>query len=100
MAFGCAVGMAVVLAYGSMLSRGFDEITARTVAFPMLVLGNVGLMLAVRRMAQGAMPRRLRDANPYGWAVAGVALAALGVLLMVPAIAHVFGLNAVLAWPV
>ena len=46
-AIGCAVGLAVVLAYASMLSGGFDAVAARTVAFPMLVLGNVGIMLAV-----------------------------------------------------
>ena len=53
----------------------------------------------VRLLARGAVPRHLRDANPYGWAVAGFALVALCVLLMVPAIARVFGLHAVLAWP-
>ncbi|SOE87657.1 plasma-membrane calcium-translocating P-type ATPase [Burkholderia sp. YR290] len=98
-AIGCAVGFAVVLAYASMLSGGFDAVAARTVAFPMLVLGNVGIMLAVRLQARGTVPRHLRDANPYGWAVAGFALVALCVLLMVPAIARVFGLHAVLAWP-
>ncbi|BCZ84516.1 cation transport ATPase [Paraburkholderia terrae] len=97
-AIGCAVGLAVVLAYASMLSGGFDAVAARTVAFPMLVLGNVGIMLAVRLLARGAVPRHLRDANPYGWAVVGFALVALCVLLTVPAIASVFGLHAVLAW--
>ncbi len=96
---GCAVGLAVVLAYASMLLRGFDAAAARTVAFPMLVLGNVSIMTAVRLRARGAVPRHLRDTNPYGWAVAGFALVALCMLLMVPAIARVFGLHAVLAWP-
>ena len=97
-AIGCAVGLAVVLAYASMLSGGFDAVAARTVAFPMLVLGNVGIMLAVRLLARGAVPRHLRDTNPYGLAVAGFALIALCVLLMAPSIARVFGLYAVLAW--
>jgi Ca2+-transporting ATPase len=97
-AIGCAVGLAVVLAYASMLSGGFDAVAARTVAFPMLVLGNVGIMLAVRLLARGTVPRHLRDTNPYGLAVAGFALIALCVLLMAPSIARVFGLYAVLAW--
>ncbi|MPW21599.1 HAD-IC family P-type ATPase [Paraburkholderia sp. CNPSo 3157] len=96
-ALGCAVGFVVVSAYASMLSRGFDAVAARTVAFPLLVAGNVAIMFAVRLLARGKASRRLQGANPYGWAVAGFAALALSALLTVPPIARLFGMRAVLA---
>jgi Ca2+-transporting ATPase len=96
-ALGCAAGLVVVCAYAAMLARGFDPVAARTVAFPLLVSSNVGIMFAVRRVAQGRASRHLQGTNPYGWVVAGLAALALLVLLTVPAIARLFGMRAVLA---
>ncbi|MBN3752232.1 cation-translocating P-type ATPase [Paraburkholderia sp. Tr-20389] len=94
---GCAVGSVVVVAYAMAFSLGFDAVGARTVAFPLLVLGNLGIMFGVRLLATGATSRLPRDANPYGWAVAGFAVIALALLLTIPTIATVFGVRAVLA---
>ncbi|MBP0593440.1 cation-translocating P-type ATPase [Paraburkholderia sp. LEh10] len=93
---GCAVGAVVVFAYAMVLSLGFDAVAARTVAFPLLVLGNLGIMFGVRLLARGAAPHPLRDANAYGWVVAGFAFIALAALLTMPAVATVFGMRTVL----
>jgi Ca2+-transporting ATPase len=90
-------GAIVVLAYAMTLSLGFDAVAARTVAFPLLVSGNLGIMFGVHLLARGAQAHAPRSANPYGWAVAGFALAALTLLLTIPAIASVFDMRAVLA---
>jgi Ca2+-transporting ATPase len=94
---GSVSGAIVVLAYAMTLSLGFDAVAARTVAFPLLVSGNLGIMFGVHLLARGAQAHAPRSANPYGWAVAGFALAALTLLLTIPAIASVFDMRAVLA---
>jgi Ca2+-transporting ATPase len=96
-ALGCAVAVVVVGAYAEMLSLGLDAVAARTVAFPLIVVGNVGIMFAVRLLARGLASREVHGTNMYGWSVAGFAALALSVLLMVPALANLFGMRAVLA---
>jgi Ca2+-transporting ATPase len=54
-------------------------------------------MFAVRLLARGLASREVHGTNMYGWSVAGFAALALSVLLMVPALANLFGMRAVLA---
>jgi Ca2+-transporting ATPase len=88
---GLGVLAAVALLYGHALLQGADESAARTLAFMTIVIGNLALILT-NRSATRPLVETVAAPNPALWWVIGGALAALGVVLAVPAFRSVFRL--------
>jgi len=86
-ALGLGVLAVVALVYAIALDRG--EGIARALGFAALVGGNLGLIVANRSLRE-TLPRVLRRENPAMWWVAAAALAALAVVMFVPAMASLF----------
>jgi Ca2+-transporting ATPase len=92
MAQGAMVLAAIALLYAYVLHAGVDAPAARTMAFIMLIGGNIGLMLANR---SGALRRSLRVRNvPLYW-VAGGAIVALGLTVYWAPLRDVFAFASV-----
>ena len=72
------------------LWAGRSDGDARTMAFSVLVLANLGLIL-VDRSRTGSLWSAFRRRNPAFWWIAGVALVLLTLVLGIPALRLIFG---------
>jgi Ca2+-transporting ATPase len=84
-----AVALATVLAAYGWALAAMPQDQARSFAFSVLVLANVGLIFANRSRTRASIGS-LRMPNRIVWAVSGAALAALALALYVPLLASVF----------
>jgi Ca2+-transporting ATPase len=90
--------LAVVLAvYGFNLLSGAGESTARMMSFSLLVIANLGLILANRSRTRSLMAT-LRTPNPAMWWVAGGAMVFLGLAISVPFFRGLFRFGTAPAW--
>jgi Ca2+-transporting ATPase len=90
--------LAVVLAvYGFNLLSGAGEDTARMTSFSLLVVANLGLILANRSRTRSLMAT-LRTPNPAMWWVAGGALVFLVLAISVPFLRGLFRFGVAPAW--
>ena len=90
--------LAVVLAvYGFNLLSGAGEATARMTSFSLLVIANLGLILANRSRTRSLLAT-LRTPNPAMWWVAGGALVFLVLAISVPFLRGLFRFGAAPAW--
>jgi Ca2+-transporting ATPase len=81
LALGASVLAGVVAVYAWALHAGRAEPEARAIAFAAIVFGNLAMILAYRSLGR---------TNPAFWTVCAAALAALAVVLYVPAVAAIF----------
>ena len=90
--------LAVVLAvYGLYLSAGDPETTARMMSFALLVIANLGLILANRSRTRSLLAT-LRTPNPAMWWVAGGAIGFLVLAVSVPHLRSLFRFGTGPAW--
>jgi Ca2+-transporting ATPase len=90
--------LAVVLAvYGLYLSAGDSEATARMMSFALLVIANLGLILANRSRTRSLLAT-LRTPNPAMWWVAGGAIVFLVLAVSVPHLRSLFRFGVGPAW--
>ena len=90
--------LAVVLAvYGFNLSSGAGEPTARMMSFSLLVIANLGLILANRSRTRSLLAT-LRTPNPAMWWVAGGAIVFLVLAVSVPSLRGLFRFGTLPAW--
>jgi Ca2+-transporting ATPase len=90
--------LAVVLAvYSFNLLSGAGEATARTTSFSLLVIANLGLILANRSRTRSLMAT-LRTPNRAMWWVAGGALVFLVLAISVPFLRGLFRFGVAPAW--
>jgi Ca2+-transporting ATPase len=90
---GLGVFAAVAFMYGHALHQGADETAARTLAFMTIIIGNLALILSNRSETR-TLAQTAGAPNPALWWVIGGALAALSVVLAVPALRSLFRLAA------
>ncbi|WP_042270567.1 cation-translocating P-type ATPase [Paraburkholderia heleia] len=95
-AAGTFAALVVLGVYAGLLSAGYQQPLARTLAFITLVLGNVALIFVIRMLSQPGRRFRACRPNRYLWIVLGVTGVALVLLMTVPAVARLFGLVALL----
>ena len=86
---GASVLAAALLAYGGALAMGLAENAARTLGFAAMVAGDLGLIFANRSRTLTAL-ETLAHPNRALWWIAGGTLAALAVVVYVPAAASLF----------
>jgi Ca2+-transporting ATPase len=90
--------LAIVLAvYGFNLLSGAGEATARMMSFSLLVIANLGLILANRSRSRSLMAT-LRTPNPAMWWVAGGAFVFLVLAVSVPYLRGLFRFGSGPAW--
>jgi Ca2+-transporting ATPase len=90
--------LAIVLAvYGFNLLSGAGEATARMMSFSLLVIANLGLILANRSRTRSLMAT-LRTPNPAMWWVAGGAFVFLVLAVSVPYLRGLFRFGSGPAW--
>jgi Ca2+-transporting ATPase len=90
--------LAVVLAvYGLYLSSGDGEQTARMMSFALLVIANLGLILANRSRTRSLLAT-LRTPNPAMWWVVGGAIVFLVLAVSVPQLRSLFRFGTGPAW--
>jgi Ca2+-transporting ATPase len=90
--------LAVVMAvYGLNLLAGAGEATARMTSFSLLVIANLGLILANRSRSRSLMAT-LRTPNPAMWWVAGGAFVFLVLAVSVPFLRGLFRFGTAPAW--
>jgi Ca2+-transporting ATPase len=90
--------LAVVLAvYGLNLLTGAGESRARMMSFVILVVANLGLILANRSRTRSLLAT-LKTRNPAMWWVTGGALAFLGLAISVPFLRGLFRFGTAPAW--
>jgi len=90
--------LAVVMAvYGLNLLAGAGESTARMTSFSLLVIANLGLILANRSRSRSLMAT-LRTPNPAMWWVAGGAFVFLVLAVSVPFLRGLFRFGTAPAW--
>ncbi len=90
--------LAVVLAvYGFNLSSGAGEPAARMMSFSLLVIANLGLILANRSRTRSLLAT-LRTPNPAMWWVAGGAIVFLVLAVSLPSLRGLFRFGTLPAW--
>ena len=90
--------LALVLAvYGVYLFSGAGELAARTMSFSLLVIANLGLILANRSRTRSLLAT-LRMPNPAMWWVAGGAIVFLVLAVSVPQLRSLFRFGTGPAW--
>ncbi len=99
LALSAALGMTVLgVSLGALyfsLSRGASEDAARTIAFVVLMGGNLGLIQVNRSWRESTLLRRGRKRNRALLWVVGAALLVLGVCVYTPGLHHLFYLTPV-----
>lgn len=95
------LGILAVIAgvYAYLLSSGFDEGTARMVAFGSLVIGNLGLIFANRYTTRSILAT-LKIPNTALWWVTGGAIAFLVLVLEIPFLRELFKFSDLKNWEV
>jgi Ca2+-transporting ATPase len=96
-AAGALAAMLVLALYAGLLTHGYPLPFARTLAFVSLVAGNVALIFVIRVLPQSGSRAPAPQPNRYLWIVLGVTGVALLLLMIVPALARLFGLVALLS---
>ncbi len=93
---GALAAILVLGLYAGLLTQGYEQPLARTLAFVSLVAGNVALIFVIRVLPQSGARAEVRRQNRYLWIVLAVTGVALLLLMTVPALARLFGLVALL----
>jgi Ca2+-transporting ATPase len=86
---GASVLLVAIVLYAITLHRGETEMTARTLTFATLVIGNLMLILTNRSWTR-VIVSTLRDPNPAIWWVVGAAFAVLVLVTFTPFLQEVF----------
>ncbi|MDE3186179.1 MAG: cation-translocating P-type ATPase [Acidobacteriota bacterium] len=94
---GASVLLVVILLFAAAQYRGESEMTARTLTFATLIIGNLMLILTNRSWTR-VIVATLRSPNPAVWWVVGGALIVLGLVVYVPFLQALFRF-APLQWP-
>ncbi len=94
---GLGVLAVVLAAYGLNLSSGAGEPAARTMSFSLLVIANIGLILANRSRTRSLLAT-LRTPNPAMWWVTGGAIVFLVLAVSVPSLRGLFRFGTLPAW--
>lgn len=86
---GTGVLLVVASAYGYAVQSGVPDSKARTLAFTMVVLANIGLIL-LNRSRTDSLRTTLRRSNPVLWWIIGLALAALAAAVYIRPVSQLF----------
>jgi P-type Ca2+ transporter type 2C len=94
---GLGVLVLVTAVYAYILARGDGAAEARMLSYVTLVIANLGMIFANRSRTQYIL-RTLRTPNPAVWWVSGLAIAVIGLVLMVPFLRDLFSFAPLHAW--
>jgi Ca2+-transporting ATPase len=94
---GLGILAVVVTIYAVMLTRGYDENSARMIAFACMVIGNLGLIFANRSWKYSIL-KTIRIPNKALWWVTGGAVVIMAIVLNIPFLRDIFKFAPLSLW--